>query len=63
MNEELDLYGDPKKKCCACENGADLKEGSHSYCCNCYSKSIWGKTIDEIELIIKKESGKSAATK
>ncbi len=52
------MYGDPKKSCFICKRGADLKEGSHSYCCNCYSKSIWGKTIDEIELIIKKESGK-----
>ena len=60
---ELDVFGDVKKKCCSCGKGADLKEGSHSYCCNCYSKSIWGKTIDEIELIIKKESGKGAATK
>ncbi len=57
------MYGDKKKPCCSCGKGADLKEGSHSYCCNCYSKSIWGKTIDEIELIIKKESGKGAATK
>ena len=60
---ELDEYFDPKKPCCSCGKGADLKEGSHSYCCDCYSKSIWGKTIDEIELIIKKESGNSAATK
>ena len=57
------MYGDPKKLCFVCKRGADLKEGTKLYCCDCYSKSIWGKTIDEIELIIKKESGNSAATK
>ena len=57
------MYGDPKKSCFICKRGADLKEGTKLFCSNCYSKSIWGKTIDEIELIIKKESGKSAATK
>jgi hypothetical protein len=60
---ELDVFGDVKKSCFVCKRGADLKEGTKLYCCNCYSKSIWGKTIDEIELIIKKESGKGAATK
>jgi len=60
---ELDMYGDPKKPCFVCKRGSDLKEGTKLYCCNCYSNAIRGKTIDEIELIIKKESGKSAATK
>ena len=55
---ELDVFGDPKKLCFVCKGGADLKEGTKLYCCDCFSKSIWGKTIDEIELIIKKESGK-----
>ena len=46
---EFDMYGDPKKKCCACENGADLREGTKYFCCDHYAINILGKTMAEIE--------------
>ena len=46
---ELDMYGDPKKKCCSCENGADLKEGNKYYCCDHYSLYVLGKPLSQIE--------------
>ena len=46
---ELDMYGDPKKKCCSCDKGADLREKSTYYCCDHYAIHILGKTMAEIE--------------
>ena len=50
---ELDMYGDPKKKCCICEKGADLKEGNRYFCCDHYATNILGKTMEEIEKELK----------
>ena len=46
---QLDMYGDPKKKCCSCENGADSKEGNKYYCCDHYAIHVLGKTMAQIE--------------
>ena len=46
---EFDMYGDPKKKCCACENGADLKEGNKYYCCDHYALYVLRKPMSQIE--------------
>ena len=46
---ELDMYGDPKKKCCLCEKGADIKEGSKYYCCDHYATQILGISLKELE--------------
>ena len=43
------MYGDPKKKCCSCDKGADLREKSTYYCCDHYAIHILGKTMAEIE--------------
>ena len=43
------MYGDPKKKCCVCENTADLKEASKYYCCDHYSLYVLGKPMSQIE--------------
>ena len=50
---EFVMYGDPKKKCCACENGADLKEGTRYFCCDHYATNILGKTMEQIEKELK----------
>ena len=46
---QLDMYGDPKKKCCSCEKGADLKENNKYYCCDHYAIHVLGKTMAQIE--------------
>tara|TARA_X000001388_G_scaffold71026_1_gene60566 strand:+ start:2109 stop:2282 length:174 start_codon:yes stop_codon:yes gene_type:complete len=46
---ELDMYNDPKRKCCCCSRGADLKERSKYYCCEHYAIHILGKTMEQIE--------------
>ena len=46
---ELDMYGDPKKKCCLCEKGADLRENNKYYCCDHYSLCVLGKPMSQIE--------------
>ena len=46
---ELDIYGDPKKKCFACENGADLRENNKYYCCDHYALYVLGKPLNQIE--------------
>ena len=50
---EFDMYGDPKKKCCICEKGADLKENNKYYCCDHYAINILGKTMAQIEKELK----------
>tara|TARA_R100000458_G_C8018992_1_gene79607 strand:- start:242 stop:433 length:192 start_codon:yes stop_codon:yes gene_type:complete len=63
LNEELDMYGDPKKNCCVknCTTKADLKEQSKYYCCDHYAQFILKMSLNDIK--INKESGNSAATK
>ena len=43
------MYGDRKKKCCSCDKGADLKEGTRYFCCDHYAIHILGKTMAQIE--------------
>nr|BAR31558.1 hypothetical protein [uncultured Mediterranean phage uvMED] len=52
---ELDMYGDPKKKCCVCEKLADLKEGSKHYCCDHYAIYILGFVLEQKEKELEKE--------
>jgi len=49
------MYGDPKKKCCSCEKGADIKEGSKYYCCDHYALYVLGKPMSQIEKELQKE--------
>ena len=60
---ELDMYGDPAKKCCAknCEKAAVLKEHTKFYCPDHYAKIILKISLEDIQ--INKESGNSAVTK
>lgn len=43
------MYGDPKKKCCLCEKGADLKENNKYYCCDHYATQILGISLKQLE--------------
>ena len=43
------MYGDPKKKCCSCEKGAAIKEGSKYYCWDHYALYVLGKPMSQIE--------------
>tara|TARA_B100000965_G_C19576952_1_gene751742 strand:- start:1797 stop:1979 length:183 start_codon:yes stop_codon:yes gene_type:complete len=58
LNEELDMYGDPKKDCCVknCTTKADLKEKNRFYCCNHYAKIFLKMSLNDIK--INKESSK-----
>jgi hypothetical protein len=49
---ELDMYGDPAKKCCAkdCEKAAVLKEQTKFYCPDHYAKIILGISLDQIKI-------------
>jgi len=47
------MYGDPKKKCCACENTADFKEGNKYYCCDHYALYVLNKPMSQIEKELK----------
>ena len=49
------MYGDPKKPCCVCGKGADLRENTKYFCCDHYAINILGKTMEQIE----KELGKN----
>tara|TARA_X000001388_G_scaffold35168_1_gene24761 strand:+ start:859 stop:1038 length:180 start_codon:yes stop_codon:yes gene_type:complete len=58
LNEELNMYGDPKKPCCVknCNVKADLVENGHHYCCEHYSIKILGKTLEQIEKELQRET-------
>tara|TARA_R100001082_G_scaffold98360_1_gene66624 strand:+ start:329 stop:523 length:195 start_codon:yes stop_codon:yes gene_type:complete len=49
---ELDMYGDPAKKCCSrnCEQAAVLKEKNKYYCPDHYAKIILGISLDQIKI-------------
>jgi hypothetical protein len=53
---ELDMYGDPKKPCCVCKKGADLNEKGKPYCADHYALYILGKSMSQIEKVLKKET-------
>tara|TARA_R100001480_G_scaffold19655_3_gene29246 strand:+ start:586 stop:756 length:171 start_codon:yes stop_codon:yes gene_type:complete len=46
---ELDMYGDPKKPCKICGEGADIREGNIYYCCDHYALYVLGKPMSQIE--------------